>query len=441
MKRSLSWFFTLLFLAAAIGPHLAQDRFPRPEFESAYQRPLTTTPGPAGRILELLDVVLLATALGLTSFFALKKRSRRAIFWLTVFSALYFGFYRNGCVCAVGSIQNVSAALFYPGYVMPLGVVAFFVLPLIFALFFGRTFCAAVCPLGAMQDLVMLKPVKVPSWLSEVLSVVPYLYLGFGVLFAATGASFIICKYDPFISIYRMSDNFGAMLYSAGFVGLCVFVGRPYCRFLCPYGVLLGWLSTLSRKHVTITPDECVVCRLCEDGCDFGHIQKPVVGKIPEPRAQSTKRLSRLVLLIPVMMVAGGWALSQMDVIFARVHPQVQLAEEIVLEDAGLLSETTLETRTFRTAGTPTQELLDEALAIQKKFYFGGWLLGGFLGLVFGIKLIRLAVLPQRAEYEIDNTGCFSCSRCFMSCPNEHVRLGHIDKDWVLNLEEHASKR
>ena len=32
-------------------------------------------------------------------------------------------------------------------YVMP-------ILPLVFALFAGRTFCAAVCPLGAAQDIV-----------------------------------------------------------------------------------------------------------------------------------------------------------------------------------------------------------------------------------------------------------------------------------------------
>jgi polyferredoxin len=54
---------------------------------------------------------------------------------------------------------------------------------------------------------------------------------------------------------------------------LSTFIGRPYCRFLCPYGVLLGWLSRLSWSGVTITPDECVVCRLCEDACPFGAIE------------------------------------------------------------------------------------------------------------------------------------------------------------------------
>ncbi|MHC5086583.1 MAG: 4Fe-4S binding protein, partial [Planctomycetota bacterium] len=41
----------------------------------------------------------------------------------------------------------------------------FFFSPLVFTLFFGRSFCAAVCPLGVIQDLVLLRPLKVPIWL------------------------------------------------------------------------------------------------------------------------------------------------------------------------------------------------------------------------------------------------------------------------------------
>jgi ferredoxin len=438
-KHLLSLLGITIILIFLIGSHYAQDRFPRPQFESDYQRPLTTTPGPHARFFEIFDIFVLAGAIGLASFFALKKRSRRGIFWLTVFSALYFGFYRDGCVCAVGSVQNVSAALLYPEFILPIGVIAFFVLPLIFTLFFGRTFCAAVCPLGCMQDLVMLKPVKVPKWLSEVLSLFPYIYLGLAVLFAATGSVFIICKYDPFISIYRMSNDFGTILYSAGFLGLCVFIGRPYCRFLCPYGVLLGWMSSLAKHRVTITPDACVQCRLCEDTCPFDQIEMPASDKIPEGRSQRIKQLAMLVVIVPVIVFASSWSLSKLDVIFARMHPTVGLAEEIFLEDSGVKTTTSLETQTFRSQGTPTQELMEQAKEIQKQFNIGGWLLGGFLGLVFAFKLIKLSVLRPRIDYEVNKVSCYSCARCFEYCPNEHVRLENMKKDILVENKEMAN--
>lgn len=427
--RSLVIKIAAIALFLLVGSLIAQDRFPRPEFDSDYQRPLTTTPMPLARFFEIFDVILLAAAIGLASYLALKKRSRRGLLWLSIFSAAYFGFYRNGCVCAVGSLQNVSAALFHPGFLLPAGVLAFFVLPLLFTLFFGRTFCSSVCPLGCMQDLVMHKPMKVPRWLSEVLSLVPYLYLGFAVLFAATGSTFIICRYDPFVSIYRMTGDFATIVYSIGFVGLCVFIGRPYCRFLCPYGVLLGWMSALSKKHVTITPNECVNCRLCEASCPFDYIDAPASGAIPDGAAKSRKRLALLLVLLPLMILAGGFALSKLDTVLAQAHPVVRLAEEIRLEDADLISGSSLESRSFRASTTPKAQLFEREKQLLSQFHLGGWLLGGFFGLVFGLKLVGLSLPQFRAEYEINRTGCYSCARCFSYCPNEIVRLQGLKQD------------
>ena len=77
---------------------------------------------------------------------------------LTVACLAYFGFYREGCICPIGSIQNVVGA---PSpirrYSIPIVVTAIFFLPLFVALFFGRAFCGGICPLGAIQELVVLQ--------------------------------------------------------------------------------------------------------------------------------------------------------------------------------------------------------------------------------------------------------------------------------------------
>ncbi|MHC4574445.1 MAG: 4Fe-4S binding protein [Planctomycetota bacterium] len=157
---------TVAFLIAG-GMGWGAERFPPPEFESGYELPPVTNitqAVPRGDIYEYLDVAVLLAALGLSSYLVLKKRSRRWIFGLMIFSLAYFGFWRKGCVCPIGGIQNVVLSLFDASYAMPVTVTLFFLLPLIFTLFFGRTFCAAVCPLGAIQDLAACVCLRMFTW-------------------------------------------------------------------------------------------------------------------------------------------------------------------------------------------------------------------------------------------------------------------------------------
>jgi NosR/NirI family nitrous oxide reductase transcriptional regulator len=260
-----------------LGPlaALGEIRFPPPEFESGYQLPQATTPPSSPAVHEYVDAAVLLGALLLASYLILKRRSRRAIFALTIFSLLYFGFARHGCICPVGAIQNVTLTVFDSGYAMPITVGIFFILPLVLTLFFGRMFCGAVCPLGAIQDVVLIHPVTVPRWLESGLRLLAYTYLGSAVLFAALGSAFVICRYDPFVGFFRLSGNWNVIVLGSALLVIGLFVGRPYCRFLCPYGVILRQMSRLSKWRVTITPDECIECRLCEQSCPFGAIREP----------------------------------------------------------------------------------------------------------------------------------------------------------------------
>ncbi len=403
-------------LLAALSASAA-PRFPQPDFDTGYTHPQQEYPATEVQAVEYLDIALLFGAIAAASYLALKKRSRRGLLILTVFSIAYFGFWRKGCVCSVGSIQNVAAALFYPFSPVSVTVYLFFILPLVSTLFFGRTFCSSVCPLGAAQDVVALRPVRVSPLVEQVFGLIPYVYLGAAVLLAATGSTFIICRFDPFVSFFRLSGPVLLVSLGAVFLLVGIFIARPYCRFFCPYGVLLGWLSRFSRRHLTITPDECVQCRLCEDSCPFGCIRKPSPESEPEERRTGVRRLGMLIGVLPLLIVAGGWAGGQAAEPLSRIHRTVALVEQIGAEEGGAAPESSLQSDVFRASDKSILMLYSEAEAIRSRFSIGSWILGAFIGLVVGCRLIGLSIRRTRVDYEPDRASCFSCGRCMDYCP------------------------
>jgi polyferredoxin len=242
-----------------------------------YKTPPVQKPLPRDFWLQVLDVALLAAAMGTSVWLVLKRRSRRWLIALTIGSLAYFGFYREGCICPIGSIQNVVVAIADPRYSIPLVATAVFVLPLMTAVWFGRAFCGGVCALGAMQELVVLRPIQVPRRIDRTLGLLKYVYLGLAIFFAlrpGLARDFVICRFDPFVGFFRRTGAPHMLMLGGGFLLLGMFVARPYCRYLCPYGGLLAWCARLARRGVTITPDKELDCGLCAEACPYGAIEK-----------------------------------------------------------------------------------------------------------------------------------------------------------------------
>jgi polyferredoxin len=337
----------------------AERRFPPPDFEGGYTQPALTFQEYTLGWMEYFDVLLLLALLLLTAWLLHSRRTRVGIYLVSLFSLLYFGFYKHGCICSIGAIQNVSLSLLDSTAPISVPVIAVFILPIILSLYFGRVYCGAVCPLGAIQDLFIFKPLRVPFWLDAPLSLLKYLYLGLAVYAVTNYNRFVICEYDPFVSLFRFDGPFWK--FSLGFIFLVVglVIARPYCRYFCPYGAILALFSRWTSQGVRITPTDCTNCTLCDAMCPFGAIRRPEEIPPLTPAFRGTLLLISLLLLILVSITGTiilGYTLS-------------------------------------------------------------GFLLSFWFGVVIAISISSLAFRNQLKTYETDNANCLSCGRCFKWCP------------------------
>jgi len=212
-------------------------------------------------------------------------------FWLlSAVTLAYFGIIRGGCICPVGSVANMTIGLRHPEMIgVSTGVM--FLLPLVAAFVMGRVFCVAGCPLGAFQDLLGGgRTRRIPALAHAILSGLPWVVLAVTVWLALRGACFFVCLLDPYKTaffwsygwmqriihlthgglaepgILRVGDLMAWAILLAS-VALGAWVYRPFCRFVCPYGVLLGLFSLVAVQRRHIEQSQCVKCGRCEKQC------------------------------------------------------------------------------------------------------------------------------------------------------------------------------
>ena len=376
----------------------AQNRFPKPDFESGYQYPDIHYAVPNEDLWLVVDVIMLVLLMGIVAWAAIKRRTREPIFVVSLVSVAYFGFFRSGCVCSIGSIQNVVLALVDGNYQIPWIVFLFFILPILFAFLFGRVFCAGVCPFGALQDLVHVKDFKIARPIAILLGIVPWVYLAFAILYAATRSSFIICHLDPFVGIFRMGGDAGMITLGAILIVLSIFSGRPFCRFICPYGALLGLVSRFSIWKVKIT-------------------NPPYANKVKESRQKGVRRVLMYMIVLPVFALAGAFLARMVSDDLSRSNKNVRLYEMVMAQEADPQDVLNLELEAFYGQGRVVEELAAQCEAIKADFKFYSTIIGAFIGLVIGLTLIQLSTKRNRVHYEIDHAACVACGRCFSYCP------------------------
>ena len=220
----------------------------------------------SGSVTTPLIALMLTIAAALFVRFR-KTRYLRSLFLLG--SLIFFGFINGGCPCVVGSFQNVLLTGLGDGFHIQ-GVVWFGGV-VILTYLFGRIWCGWVCHLGALQEFIYRKnslTFLTGSRAQRVLRWIRYVFF-----FALVG-QLLVTRTNLFKEIdpFKVAFNFISP-YPVGWVLLglllvtSVFIYRPFCRGVCPVGLVLGLVAKLPGALSLRTNDACNSCRRCEKTC------------------------------------------------------------------------------------------------------------------------------------------------------------------------------
>lgn len=146
-----------------------------------------------------------------------------------------------------------------------------------------KAFCSWLCPVGTISEWlwqggqeIFGRTFDLPRWLDLPLRGLKYLLMGFFV-YAALGMSadsikaFVESPYGliadvKMMNFFRRLGTTGALVIAVLIVS-SVFVKNLWCRYLCPYGALLGLVALVSPTRIRREPDLCIDCGKCATAC------------------------------------------------------------------------------------------------------------------------------------------------------------------------------
>jgi len=146
-----------------------------------------------------------------------------------------------------------------------------------------KAFCSWLCPVGTLSEYlwragheIFRRNFHFPRWLDLLLRTLKYLLLGFFVWAVANmpGEAIEQFMHSPYgaIADVRMLNFFRDLGQTSAIVlaillVASVLVQNFWCRYLCPYGALLGIASFFSPMRIRRTAEACIECAKCARVC------------------------------------------------------------------------------------------------------------------------------------------------------------------------------
>ncbi len=154
---------------------------------------------------------------------------------------------------------------------------------LLSSLLLKKSFCSWLCPVGTVSEYLWHlghklfgRTLTLPRWLDIPLRSLKYLLLAFFLYVVLTLSadalqSFLLAPFGiiadvKMLNFFRHIGTLGlAVLLTLTLLSLMI--KNVWCRYLCPYGALMGIVSTLSPVKIRRDATACIDCNKCSKAC------------------------------------------------------------------------------------------------------------------------------------------------------------------------------
>ena len=147
------------------------------------------------------------------------------------------------------------------------------------ALLMGPLFCGWICPFGTFQELVSRIGGKIfkkkfnrfiPYKYDKYLRFFRYVVLFMVLLMTARSGQLLFADIDPYYALFQFWTGdvaVSALVMLLVVTVLSLFVERPFCKYFCPFGALLGIFNLFRLVPLRRNSISCINCGKCDRTC------------------------------------------------------------------------------------------------------------------------------------------------------------------------------
>ncbi len=184
-------------------------------------------------------------------------------------------------ICPFGGVETLYNLFTVGNYIKNISISSVIILGLsiFLSILFGPVICGWVCPLGSLQEWVGNLGRKifrnkynhfVNLKIDTILRFLRYFILIWVIYVTARSGTLIFKNIDPYFALFNFFTGEVAptalLILSLTIIG-SLFIERPWCKYACPYGAVLGISNKFRIFKIKRDQQTCINCKKCDRVC------------------------------------------------------------------------------------------------------------------------------------------------------------------------------